>query len=458
MSIITNFKNLATNPIRKKAFLIAEAGYAAIDIAKIVNQIIKLKDDKLSIRNAMLEHSTDLDNYKKVFLIGIGKGSALACTTLAKILGKKLTKGIVLDIQRPNFQFRPSGDLPQAKTISNFQFLTGTHPIPSIKNVIATKKIIDLAKNASKDDLIITFICGGGSALLCGSNEELKYSKIVFSELTMAGADILELNTVRKHLSEIKAGGLAKIAYPATVVSLIVSDVIGNDLSMVASGPTVHDKTFKKDAEKIIRKYQHKSANLSALISVLKETPKDKKYFKKVENILFLSNREPILAMAEKAKEIGFKPKIYSLKIHGEAKNALLPLLKELRKGEILLAAGETTVTLKSQISNLKSQKLGKGGRNMEAVLGAIAQIPNSKFQIPNDLTLLSLASDGRDNTEAAGAIGDTLTLKKARGIKLNLQNYLIHHNSFNFFKKTDDLVFTKPKTFNVSDLMLILK
>jgi glycerate-2-kinase len=461
--IITNFQKLAKSFLsvrqagfRKSALLIAEAGYEAIDITKTVSQRIKLKNDKLSICGAMLYHSAakcldiDLCNYKRVFIVGIGKGSALASLTLAKILGRRLTGGIALDVNKKfKVQSRPSGDSPKTK----LKVLTGVHPLPSKQNVRATKEIIKLAEGLKKDDLLITFICGGGSALLCGSEKELKNSILATKLLTQAGADIKKLNIVRKHLSIVKGGGLAKAAYPATVVSLIVSDVptANNDLSMVASGPTVYDKTRKKDAEKIIRKNLRKSAHQSALIRDLTETPKDKRYFKKIKNILFLSNREPILAMAEKAEKLGLKPKIYSLKIQGEAKNAILPLMKVTRKGEAVLAGGETIV-------KLKVKKFGKGGRNMEAVLGAIAQIPNSKYQIPNNLVVISFASDGRDNTEAAGAIGDILTLKKAEKLKIKPEDFLNNHNSFRFFEKTGDLIYTKKKSFNVADLMIILK
>jgi glycerate 2-kinase len=430
--IITNFKNLAHNSLRQKALLMAEAGYQAIEIEKTVRRKIKINKEILNIDGKKI----NLANFKRIFLIGIGKGSALASAFLAKILNRRLTKAIALDVIKLKTKNQ------KLKTF------VGTHPLASKQNVKATQKIIQLAKNAAKNDLIISFIAGGGSALACASQSELKASQTIFKELTKKGADIFELNTVRKHLSEIKAGGLAKMAYPATIISLIVSDVPGNDLAMVASGPTVLDKTMKKDAEKIIKKYQ-----VSSIRYQVNETPKDKKYFKKVKNILFLSNAEPVSAMSKKAKKLGFKPKIYSLKIQGEAKKSLFPLIKEVKKGKVILGAGETTVRLKKyQVSGIKYQK-GKGGRNMESVLGIL----NTKYLILNTV-VLAFASDGRDNTEAAGAIADFSTLEKAEKMNLNPQKFLDQNNSFNFFKKTKDLIFVKPKSFNVSDLMIILK
>jgi glycerate-2-kinase len=448
--MITNFKNLARNNLRKKALLIAEAGYQAIEISSVIRRKIILKENRLIISLASIDGSKklklSLNDYSRIFLIGIGKGSALASASLAKILGDKLTGGIAFDVIKYQ-EVRPpkiNGNIRRSN-LPKLEFLTGTHPLPSKQNVRATQKIIKLVKDLKKDDLLINFICGGGSALACASKEELKASQTVFKELTKKGADIIELNTVRKHLSEIKGGNLAKLAYPATIISLIVSDVPSNDLSMVASGPTVFDKTTKKDAEKILKKYNLLTCEVNRL---LRETPKDKKYFKDIRNILFLSNRESVSAMAKKAKKMGFKPKIYSLAVKGEARRALLPMIEKVKAGETLLAAGETTV-------NLDNRPVGKGGRNMEAVLGAIS---NFQFPISKNLLVLSIASDGRDNTEAAGAIGDFSTLEKAKKLKLEPEEFLDQNNSFNFFKKTGDLIFVKSKSFNVSDLMIVLK
>ncbi|TRZ65028.1 MAG: DUF4147 domain-containing protein [Spirochaetia bacterium] len=432
--IITNFKNLAKSPLRKKALQIVEAGYEAINIEEAVKNKIEINKNKLLISNFTI----DLNKYRKIFIIGIGKGSALASATLAKILGKKLDRCIALDISKP--------PLNSKFLILNSEFLVGTHPFPSIQNIKATKKIIEMVEKAGKDDLIISFICGGGSALLCGSEKELKASREIFSKLTNAGANIIELNTIRKHLSEVKGGGLTKIAYPATMISLVVSDVFKNDLSMVASGPTIYDKTTKKDAEKILSKFNTKYKILNIKYQ-LNETPKDKKYFKKVKNILFISNCEPITAMAKKAKKLGFSPKIYSYNLKGEARNILLPLIEAGKSGAAVISGGETTIVL--------GENPGKGGRNMEAVLGSIT---NPRCPIPNNLITISFASDGKDNTEAAGAIGDILTINKAEKLKLDFEKYLKIHNTFNFFKKTGDLIFADKKTFNVSDLMLVLK
>lgn len=442
MSIITNFQNLAKNDLRKKALEIAEAGYEAIDIEKVVKNRIKIENNILKVvkistipgNDVYREVEINLNNFKRIFIVGIGKGSAMASLTLAEILGDKLTGGIALDIQKPKLEIRNL----------KLEIFAGSHPFPSKQNIEATKKIIELADELNENDLLINFICGGGSALTCVSERELEDSMKATKLLTKAGATIEELNTVRKHLSEFKGGGFAKIVCPATAVSLIVSDVCGNDLSIVASGPTVFDKTTILDAENVFKKYGLNLKDFS-----LHEVPKDKKCFDKVHNILFVCNQDAIMGMLRKSEELGLKSEIYSLALRGEAREALLQMAEKINDKDLLIAAGETTVNLN------KYKAIGKGGRNQEAVLGAIS---NKQSVISNNLVIVSFASDAHDNTEAAGAIGDSLTLEKAKELNLNIEDFLETHNSFNFFEKTDDLIFAEQKCFNVADLMVVLK
>lgn len=445
MSIISNLKNLAQNSLRRKALLIAEAGYESISIEKITSERIKIKDNLLKIGHTAFfngkksEIEQNFDDFEKIYIVGIGKGSALAIMSLAKILGKKLTGGIALDISGVKCR------------ISKVRCFRGTHPLPSKQNIIATQEIIKLAESLTEKDLLITFICGGGSALACASEEELKNSGLATKELTKAGANINELNTIRKHLSEFKGGGLAKMAYPATVISLIISDVCGNDLSNVASGPTVFNKTTKIDAEKILKKY-----GIDAGKFCLNEQLKEQKYFKKVKNILFSCNQDAITGIIGKAEKLGLSVKIYSLALEGEAKNAFAPILKQIKSGEAIIAAGETTVTLTNN-QRPTTNNIIKGGRNQEAVLGSLVKCQISDVKCL-DAVFLSFASDGRDNTEAAGAIGDYLTIEKAKKLKLNPKEFLKNHDSFNFFNKTGDLIYANQKCFNVADLMFVLR
>ena len=425
--MIKNFSQLAVSDLRKKALKIIESGMEAIFIKKIFQENIKIKNNFLFIKKEKI----NLDKFKRIFIIGFGKGSSEAVITIEKILKNKINQGIVIDTLRKN-------------VCSKIKYLKGTHPIPSYENIKATKKIINLLKNTKKDDLVIIVIFGGGSALLTYPTVNLNILQKINKQLLKSGKNIYEINTVRKHLDRVKGGGLAKFAYPAKVYSLICSDVIGNDLSFIASGPTVKDKTSKNDAKKILKEVFNKSDFLKKyhIEKNLIETPKEEKYFKNVKNILIASNKLALKAMKKEAEKLKFKKvRIYSYKICGEAREVGKILLSKCKNKEVLLSGGETTVTVKGN---------GKGGRNQELVLGALEKISRKSL-------IISIASDGKDNTNAAGAIGDIYTKNKAKRMNLNPQEYLQNNDSYNFFKKTGDLIFSKRGA-NVADLMLVIK
>ncbi len=232
--VIKNFDALATTKLRRDALEIAEAGYEAIDLKTMFARQLDLRGEHLVVGNQRY----DLSKYRNVYIVGVGKGSALAVESIGKVLKKRVTKGFAIDIKR--------------RLVRKIRVFAGTHPLPSDQNITATNHIIKLMKGATKDDLVIAAICGGGSSLFCQpaglTCVELQH---VSSYLLKAGAKIQEINTVRKHLSLIHGGYFAKYAYPATVLGLIISDVPGDDLNFVASGPTVLDKTTRADAEKI---------------------------------------------------------------------------------------------------------------------------------------------------------------------------------------------------------------
>jgi glycerate-2-kinase len=255
-----------------------------------------------------------------------------------------------------------------------------------------------------------------------------------------SGATIHEINTVRKHVSEVQGGQLAEIAYPARVVSLIFSDVPGDDIGMVASGPTVLDKTTIEDARAILEKYNIlKTCRLDGCN--LKETPKDPKIFEHVTNILVVGNTIATEAMRSKADELGYHARVATTTLHGEASRVGPTFIEELENGEAIIAAGETTVTVVGD---------GTGGRNQEVVLGALPFI--------EDELLISCASDGIDNSEAAGAIADQLTKAHAEEQRLHPNTYLTNNNSFMFFNLTEDHIYTGITGMNVSDLLVAIK
>lgn len=440
MSHITNTKELAKTPLRKKALAIVEAGYAAIEITTAIKKRITVQKGILQIVFPDKKQETvriDLNDHKRIFLVGIGKGSALASVSLAGVLKDRMTRGIAIDVEKvPNRHAR-------------LELVAGTHPLPSPKNVKATQKIMRMVSDLESDDLVIVFMCGGGSALAVASDGELRASTTVFKELTKAGANIIELNKVRKHLSEIKGGNLAKTIYPATLLTLMASDVIGDDMEMIASGPTVCDTTTKAAAAAILKKY-----GISASGIELKETPKEEKYFRNAKNLLFVSNRDAVQAMAEKARQLGFKARIKTTTFQGEAKDALIPVVRSIKKGEAILIGGETTVSFNGIP---EGKKPGKGGRNQEVVLGINARYAE-KPEALKDIVAVSYASDGHDNTEAAGAIGDRYAIRAAIAAKHDLPLCLARHASFDCLKKTGNLLFAKKNSFNVADLMVVIK
>jgi glycerate-2-kinase len=413
--IIKNFKSLALSKERRIALEIVKAGLSALDYEKI-------DFEQYLYQHELARILTRNNTNKNIYLIGFGKGSA----KIADILRKKIKfKEIyVIDVKGRYFK--------------------GTHPLPSRKNFFFTKEIIERFQGKLiEDDLVIVLVCGGGSAMLVYPNIPLKKYIQVNQELLKSGANIYEMNTIRKHLDLVKGGGLLKILYPAKVISFIFSDVPGNDLSFIASGPTVKDKTKIADALKIIKKYKLKSVRKEDLI----ETPKEEKYFKNVRNILALSNLTALKAMKKKAESLGIKAKILTDNLKGDVKDVAKFLFQEIKKSKekILIAGGETTVKVKGK---------GKGGRNQELVLWFLKTLTYAD----SNFLIVSLNSDGWDNTEFAGAIGDKITLEKAEKLKLDIDKFLENNDSFHFFKKTKDGIITGRLPVNVADLIILCK
>ncbi|MDD5098778.1 MAG: DUF4147 domain-containing protein [Candidatus Colwellbacteria bacterium] len=418
---IKNYSTLATNSLRKKAMRIMSAGIEEINPEKVLSGKISLRQNILFIG----KNRFNLDEYKNIYVAGIGKASFLASSFLEKTLGENITDGVVIDVR--------GGKL---KRIRSYK---GTHPLPTEANIRATEKLIKMLGKAQKDDLVITVISGGGSSLLCQPNKMTCVShQQITASLFSKGADIKEMNTLRKHISKIHGGNLAKLAYPATVVSLIFSDVPFNDLSMVASGPTYLDKTTKGDAKKIISKY-----NLPNIPLI--ETPKSAKYFRKVSNILILNNKTALKAMEKEAAKEGFKARICATCLRGEAKivgKKMADLLNKEGKGAALIAGGETTVIVK---------KKGKGGRNLEVVLGSLNHIKDNQL-------IMAVSSDGKDHIEeAAGALGDGEIKKKMAQKGYDPYFFLEENRSYAFFKELGGVVVTGKTGSNVSDLFLAL-
>jgi len=422
---IQNFKELAVTDLRKAALEIAEAGLEAIDTEKVVKSGVVLNGEILKVKN----QEFNLTGFERVFVVGVGKCALEAGHALEEILGDKLYNGIILDVH--------PGNLKKLRTF------TGTHPLPTTENVNATAEIIQLLSSLTEKDFVIFVISGGGSALLCQpKNLVCQDERDIFSCLFRAGASVEEMNTLRKHLSLARGGHLAAYSYPASSVALIFSDVPGGNIEFIASGPTVKDTTTTDDARKILNKYEIEKK--TGLKIEPMETPREEKYFEKITNILFLDNIA-LEVMKEKAEELGFKTEIRTKTLSGEAKEVGKKIcgdLEQVAGKTALVYGGETTVCVKGD---------GKGGRNQELILGALPKIGNGEI-------ILSMNSDGRDNTDFAGALCDTITKEKAAKLGLNSEDFLKNNNSYAFFEKVGDYILTGDTGSNVSDLIVAIK
>jgi len=424
--IIKNFNTLATSALRRQALEIAEEGFLAIDTAQAVKRTVIYNKKKQILETGGKRYL--LADFDRVMCVGFGKAAFTAVSELQNILGDKIKCGFVIDLKEGS--------------LGNITCRVGTHPYPTKINVDATKELVAMFSDCTPKDLVLCVVSGGGSALLCSPhNMSCEQEVSIIAALTVKGADIGELNTVRKHISTVKGGNLAKIMYPATVIGLIFSDVPGDDLSMVASGPTVLDNTFMKDAALVLKKYNVLEACQMPSCQLV-ETPKEPKYFAKVQNILAVSPKAALAAMKDKAEDLGFGVKIFSAQFQGEARVLGPEIIAANQKHQALIGAGESTVKIVGK---------GKGGRNQEMALAALPEIGE-------DQVLLCLASDGHDNTDAAGAIADRQAFFKAKTLGLDPKTYLENNDSFHFFESLDDLVLTGLTGSNVSDFFVCLR
>jgi glycerate 2-kinase len=425
MGYIKNYDQLASNHNRKVVLDLVETAFASIAPSEVFKNNFILKGEKLTIQ----DHTYDLSKFERVFVVGFGKGSAGNCKMVEEHLGTRLTDGYVIDVV-------------EDEHFKKLKYTKGTHPLPSQENIAFTSHVIEKLEHVTETDLVIIVTCGGGSVLFEAPNTlSLERITEVNKALLQSGANITEMNAIRKHLSRVKGGGLAKILYPATVVNLIYSDVPGNDLSVIASGPLVKNHSSLKDVEKIMKKYDlEKKAKLKMEDFV--ETPTDAKFFKKVRNVLMLSNLTALNAMEKKARELGYEVYVMTDRLQGDAKVIGEQLINETPHEHILLAGGESTVKVKGK---------GVGGRNQALVLSALKHIQG-------DTVIASFGTDGWDFTTFAGAIGDKDTLKKVTEMDINVEEYIDDDNSTRFYEKEGDGIITGHLDSNVSDLYIVLR
>lgn len=448
--LLRNATSKSDSTARVAALEMIKSGVAAVDPHEAVRRHVRRVDHRLIVHGK----EYNLDRFENVAIVGGGKASGAMAETLEEILGEYLTTGFVnvlkenRGVKTKKVKLNPAG-----------------HPLPDEKGLKGSKLMVELCKSVGKKGLIFLLISGGGSALLPypADGISLEDKQKVTDALLMSGATINEINAVRKHLSFIKGGQFLRYVNSSEVISLIISDVVGDPLDVIASGPTVPDPTTYPDAVRILQRYKLWTAIPENVRSHLQkgvkggipETPKvGDKIFRKVNNVIVGSNRVAIAASYEKAKQLGYNALFFSSYLEGEARHvgtALASLLQEIdasnnpvSKPAAIIAGGETTVTVTGT---------GKGGRNQELVLSASMKISG----LPG-VAIISIGTDGIDGpTDAAGAIADGKTLLRARDMNLDALRFLDDNNAYRFFENLKDLIITGPTGTNVNDLTVLV-
>ena len=435
--------------LREDARAIFDAGLRAVDPVELVKRHVRRHGDVLEVAGRRY----DLSKYRNLRIVGAGKASARMASAVEEIAGESLRGGIVI--------VKHGHSLP----LSRIKITESGHPVPDEAGVSATREIIALLSKAAEDDLILGLFSGGGSALLACPAENLTLrDKQAMTELLLnCGAKIQEINAIRKHISKVKGGRLAQLAHPATVVSLILSDVVGDSIESIASGPTAPDGTTFSDCWRIIEAYgltERVPAAVRALLEQgvngnVAETPKaGDRIFAKVYNVIVGNNQTALLAAKQRAEELGYNTLILSSFVEGEAREAALfhaAIAKEIlstgnpvRRPACVISGGETTVTIRGD---------GVGGRNQEFALAAAM-----KIQGLEGVVMLSGGTDGTDGpTDAAGAIVDGATIEHGANQGLDASHHLKRNDSYHFLQAANALLDTGPTFTNVMDLRLIL-
>lgn len=432
---------------REKAIQIFLAGVESVKPNNLINRFVSLNQNLLQIE----EFSLDLTVIQNIFVVGAGKASAAMARAIEEILGSRIASGHIVT------------KYGHSVTLKFIEITEAGHPVPDENGIRGTERILSIVQRAGKDDLVICLISGGGSALLADlpvgcSLDDLQ---VMNTLLLKTGANINELNCLRKHLSMVKGGQLAKSAFPARVVSLILSDVIGDPLDVIASGPTAPDPTTFEDALSIVRKYRIENELPGPILSVLRsgfnkkrpETLKESdEMFFLTKNLIIGTNLLALKAAGAKAETLGYQSRIVTNTLQGEVKNVAKFMMDEIRRVEqelsgekrCLLFGGEPTVNIGGG---------GLGGRNQHLALMMAKYLEGHP-----GITFLSGGTDGSDGpTDAAGAVVDSETAANAINLSMNPDHYLRDFDSYHFFKKEGGIIITGPTQTNVMDLMVVL-
>ena len=395
----------------------------------------------------------DLDSFDRILIVSIGKAAGLMALASAEIFGERVHAGIIVLKQLID---RSSSRLPE-----KFHIYQGNHPVPGPGSLLAGRAVLEFLETCTPRDLVLFLISGGGSALVTCPSDGITLDDIqVLNRLLLeCGAAIDEINTIRKHLDRVKGGRLAKAAYPAEIVTLVLSDVVGNPLDMIASGPTVADPSTFTEAKTILKNYQLWQKIPPAISSTLdkgvrgeiSETCKPCDcYLKNSHTVIVGSNYQAAKASLDVATKEGFNAQILTTCLQGDAfitGRILSSLLRQVSESRpplprpvCLLAGGETTVVVKGK---------GQGGRNIEVALGAVAEMDGL-----DNVAFVTLATDGEDGmTDAAGAVVTGKTYERALAKELRVETYRSNNDSYHYFKQLDALLIIGSTGTNVNDL-----
>lgn len=449
MEFIKNFRSLKSdsNKVRTDILEILDKTMTDIKIENRIKESVRYENGVLDFG----EKKIDLNQISNIYVVGAGKATYILADALYKIIGDKIKEGVIVVKKAPE------------KEIGSIRVIEGGHPIPNENGLGGAEEIIKLSERAEKNDLIISLISGGGSALLASplDNIRLEDLKSTNEVLLASGAIINEINVLRKHISRVKGGKLSRLAYPATLISLIVSDVVGDELSSIASGPTTGDSSTYKDAIEIIEKYNLSDKLPESVIDVIQKGKGGKvkgtvkpgsRELSTTTNIIILNNLYALKSVEKHALKKGYNAIVLSSRIEGEARECGIfhsGLAEEIRNTSIpieppaiVISGGETTVTMK---------EFGKteGGPNQECVCGFMSKIEDGK-----NLAFLSIDSDGIDgNSEFAGAIFGG---KKVKISKNQINEALEEHKTSELFRKINCGIKTGETGNNVNDIRIL--
>jgi len=421
-----------------------EAALAAVEPGGLITSKVRVVGGQLVVKNMKFE----LARFRRVLVIGGGKAAGPMARAIESVLGDRITAGVV------NVPDSNMGDGAGPGTI---RLHSATHPLPSKAGLEGVEQMLDLVGVPAKDDLVICLVSGGGSSLLPMPRDGVSLAdKVEVTRILLrAGATIQELNVVRKHLSALKGGWLAERLYPSVVLSLVISDVVGNRLDSIASGPLYPDSSTFPDAVHVLKKYKVWDGIPGSVAALLRkgvdgkipETPKPgSRFFRNVSNVIVGSNDDASNAAVRHLRSRGQRPRLLTTSLEGEARFAgmffgsVLLYAGTKRRPSSCVIGGETTVTVSGD---------GRGGRNQEFALGAAMKIDGN-----HGVAMVALGTDGLDgSTDAAGAVIDGSTIRRAESLGLSPEEILRQNDAFRFFGGLGDLVMTGPTGTNVNDI-----